>query len=167
METVKGVLIILVILLSGISFILFLQYSTTSSQLESAKVQSGLTLELLRIQAVKCDAIATQFSQLSECLEPLLMQKDFKQDAFAQPDDKKGTTGYLIIKNINRKSYNASLFTFQYNRVLVQEGCTIPGTIEYNVVCRFNFDNRCEKGDVLEVFYPAEMKETKVFTETC
>jgi len=84
-----------------------------------------------------------------------------------QPDDKKGIPGFVVIKNTNRRSYDSQKFTFYFNRELVQTGCTIPGSIDYNVVCRFNFLAQCAKGSVLEVLYPVDDTDVKVFSRNC
>jgi len=167
MDTSKLVLLGLVLVLGITAFLFAIQYRSAASQLDRATITSRLTLELLRNQGVPCSAQASEFSKVETCLTQALLVKDFKEDGFAQPDQKKGTPGYLVIKNANRKQYNASDFVFQFNREIIQEGCTIPGTIDYNTACRFNFPNACEKGSVLEVFYNSGSKETKIFSKNC
>jgi hypothetical protein len=169
MDTVKGVLVILVALLVAGVMLLFAQTSATKAQLEHAKDTNGLTLQLLRLQGVACTANSQDFIATSRCLESSLMQKDFKEDGFAQPG--KTTNGYLIIKNVNRRVYESKSFTFLFNRKVIQQGCLIPGNIDYNVACRFDFTQFCEKGSVLEVNYTTKIdnKSTsaKIFTKNC
>ena len=172
MDTVRGVLLILVLLLGGVVFILFLQTSAMSAQLNNAITESTLTLQFLQAQGVTCsDALPMNFNIISKCIAPLLITKDFKENGFTQPDIKKGMSGVLVIININHVTYNSSNFVFYDNRVKVKEGCAIPGDIGYNVACKFEFDAFCEKGDVLEVYYKTNtttgQKEVKVFTKNC
>ncbi len=169
MDTVKGVLLILTILFGSISFLLFIQYSAATVQVAQATELGGNLLALLKAEgAVNCGSLPTNFNQMNTCIKPLLLVKDFKEDSFSQPDPKKGL-GYLVIKNINHKTYDSDRFEFYVNRNLMQSGCTISGTIDYNVACRFNFPEVCEDGTVLEVKYNlSSTNETvKVFTKNC
>jgi hypothetical protein len=167
MDAVKGVLLVLVIFLTTASFFLFIQSSTQRAELSTAVATNKLTLELLRAQGISCNAASTNFNAVGDCIVPALKQKDFKEDSFAQPDEKKGTSGFLIIKNINRYSYASANFTFLYNKEPMQEGCTVEGNIEYTNACRFNFDQRCEKGDILEATYQLGNITTKIFARNC
>ena len=171
MDNVKGILAILVLLLGGTCFILFLQYGTTKTQLSDALLMSDSSLALLRTQGVPCSASAAEFAKISRCIAPALLQKDFKEGGFGQPDTTKGTPGFIIITNVNQRMYESSRFSFQFNRATIQEGCHIPGNITTGVACRFNFDTHCDKGDVLEVFYATNISGTptqaKVFTKNC
>src|SRR5690242_10394157 len=128
MDTLKAVLMVLVLLFGGAAFFLFIQVSTYRSEVSDAADANMLTLQLLRIQGASCNAAAQDFTRTGECIAPLLQQKDFKEDGFGQPDEKKQTPGFVVIKNINHQSYDAAKFTFFYNRQLTQTGCTIPGT---------------------------------------
>ncbi|HEX2556838.1 MAG TPA: hypothetical protein VHK86_00820 [Nitrososphaera sp.] len=170
MDRVQQVLAILVVMLFLGVVLLFVQLSSTKSQVSHAKDTNALTLQLLRVQGVGCSATAQDFQATGKCLENALVQKDFKEDGFSQPA--KGDPGYLIIKNINRRSYDSSSFTFLFNREIVEKGCNIPGNIDYNVDCRFDFDQYCEKGSVLEVNYTMAAQDgkqisTKIFTKNC
>jgi hypothetical protein len=167
MDAVKGVLLILLILLSTVSFFLFIQTSTQRSDLSTAVATNQLTLQLLKAQGIPCNSVSTNFNSVGDCIVLALKQKDFKEDSFAQPDEKKGTSGYLLIKNVNHVSYAAGNFTFLYNKEVAQEGCTIEGTIDYSNVCRFTFEQRCEKGDILEANYTAGNQSVKIFARNC
>lgn len=172
MDTVKGVLIILTLLFGAGAFLFYIQLAAANNQLANAKETSLLTIKLLQAQNIpECGSSPTDYVKIANCIKPVLLQKDFKEDSFAQPDSKKPSSGYVVIKNINRKAYDAERFSFYKNRILVQEGCTIPGAIDYNVVCRFNFDTYCADGDVLEVKYTTNISgtptETKVFNKNC
>jgi hypothetical protein len=172
MDNVKGVLVILVLLLGAGGFLLYIQLAASNNQLALAREAGNATLNLLQAQNVPdCGSSPTDFTRIANCIRPALLQKDFREDSFAQPNAKTGASGYVVIKNTNRKSYDATRFTFYKNRALTQTGCTLPGTIDYNVVCRFNFDTPCVDGDVLEVKYSTnitgEPTETKVFTKNC
>jgi hypothetical protein len=167
MDAVKGVFLVLVILLSTVSFFLFIQTSTQRSDLSTAVATNQLTLQLLKAQGIPCTSVSTNFNAVGDCVVLALKQKDFKEDSFAQPDEKKGTSGYLLIKNVNHVSYAASNFTFLYNKEVAQEGCTIEGTIDYSNVCRFTFEQRCEKGDILEANYTAGNRSVKIFARNC
>ncbi|HIH24515.1 TPA: hypothetical protein HA251_05760 [Candidatus Woesearchaeota archaeon] len=172
MDTVKGVLIILTILLAGASFLLYIQLAASESQLEKADAASVFVLQYLQAQNVpKCGADPKDYLTIAACVKPQLAQKDFKEDGFSPGDKKSGAGGYIIIKNVNRRSYESARFSFYKNRVLEQSGCTIPGTIDYNVACRFNFGTYCQDGDVLEILYTTNSTsapaETKVFTKNC
>jgi hypothetical protein len=167
MDIFKVVLVILVIFLGAATFIFFAKAQVASAQLEKAQNLAAATQEFLRVQGASCGAGKTDFDGTTECIKPLLLQKDFKQDAFGQPDEKKGTQGYLVIKNINRQAYAAANFTFMYNREVLAHGCHIDGDIGYNAVCRFNFNTRCIDGDLLEVEYLKGAESAKVFTMSC
>lgn len=167
MDAVKGILLILVILLATVSFFLLIQSSTQRNDLGSAVATNQLTIQLLRAQGIPCTAASTNFNAVGDCIVPALKQKDFKEDGFAQPDERKGTPGYLLIKNINHASYASGNFTFLYNKAVSQQGCTIEGSIDYSNVCRFNFEQRCEKGDILEVNYTSGKTSAKVFARNC
>lgn len=169
MDRVKGVFLILTILLACTTTYLFLKSNSQERQLEGATALSQRTQDLLRLQDVRCSAPASDMGAVAEeCIAPLLKAKDFKEDGFRQPTTK-GDPGYVVIKNINRKAYDAQRFTFLHNRVLTQTGCTISGEIGYEVTCRFEFVENCKEGDVLEVFYPDANTEepVKIFLKTC
>ncbi len=92
MDTVKGVLAILTLLLGALSFLLFIQLSAANAQLALANELSGNTLKLLKGQsATNCGTISTDFQRINNCIKPLLLTNDFKEDTFAQPDAKKAT----------------------------------------------------------------------------
>jgi len=167
MDTVKGVLLLLCILLAGISFVLFIQYSAASAQIKDAVAANAFAIDLLRGMGVSCYAGPGDYSKTAECIKPLLFGYSFKESAFSQPNDK-GEPGYLVLVNAKQgRIFNATLFKFYVNRELTQTGCTIPGTIDYNVACRFNFPGHCDKGTVLEVFYPQNATDVKVYTKNC
>jgi hypothetical protein len=161
MDTVKGILLLSTVVLAGIAFFLFLSNTSKGAQLDDARAMSDATLKLLQLQGGKCSATAGQYATITSCIMPQLMAKDFKEDSFGQP--KNGEPGYLVIKNVNKRTYASANFTFEKNRVLTQEGCHIAGDIGYNVACRFAFPDACKDGDVLEVMYGG----VKVFTKTC
>jgi hypothetical protein len=165
MDTVKGIAILVALLFVASTFYLFVQASARASQLEAAQETNKLTLELLRVQGARCSATRTDFSGVGNCIRPLLLPKDFKEDSFSNP--KEDEFGYLVIKNVGSASYASDEFTFFFNRELRQEGCTIPGNITQGITCRFNFMDRCDDGDVLEAMYTKDDVTTKVFTKTC
>jgi hypothetical protein len=167
MDNVKLVLILLVLVFGALGFYFYVDATTVKAQLDRSYATNDMMLQLLRAQGVVCTASPRDSGRISGCIEPLLAQKDFKEDNFQQPDDKKMTSGFLVIKNINKRTYQSENFVFSFDRVIEQEGCTIPGTIDYNIVCRFNFASRCEKGSVLEVNYTTPNATKKVFTKTC
>jgi hypothetical protein len=168
MDTVKGILIILVLALAGISFVLFTQQAMYKSQLNNALIANDAANQLLKAQGVSCNAQAQDFVKTADCITPLLQQKDFKEDGFSQPDDKKDATGYIIIKNVNRRAYDSQNFTFLINRDLQQHGCKdLTGLVDYNTDCRFDILSFCEKGTVLEVTYTRGNTTTKIFTKNC
>ena len=165
MDIVKVVLAVAVIFLGAAAFLFFAQANVAKAQVEKAQTLNDATREFLRVQGATCSASKTDFAGTVKCIEPLLMQKDFKEDSFGQPG--KEESGHLVIKNINRKAYAAANFTFQYNRETLAQGCHIEGEIGYNAVCRFTFGQRCIDGDLLEVQYTAGAKTTKIFTRSC
>jgi hypothetical protein len=166
MDTVKGILIILVLALAGTTFVLFMQQAIYKSQAQDAIVANADTIQLLRAQGVVCNAQPQEFSKTQECIQPLLQQKDFKEDGFGQPTEEK--PGYLIIKNVNRRAYDAQNFTFLVSRRVQQQGCKeLTGGLDYNMDCRFDFAERCEKGTVLEVNYTSGGRSMKIFTRNC
>jgi hypothetical protein len=166
-DMVKIILVFLVVLLAGTTFVFYTQSQVTKAQLDEAKTVNGMVIDLIRLQGGACMASKSDIAGTGKCLEPLLMAKDFKQDDFSQPDTRKGTQGFLVIKNINRAAYASSNFTFTFNREVVQQGCPLPGDIGYNIVCRFDFNEFCDAGDVLEVSYTRGKDTAKVFTKTC
>lgn len=169
MDRVKGVLLILTIVFACTTTYLFLKSNSQENQIEGATALSQRTQDLLRLQNVRCSVPASDMQAVAEeCIAPILKAKDFKEDGFRQPTTK-GEPGYVVIKNVNRRAYDAQQFTFMHNRQITQTGCTIPGDIGYEVTCRFEFTENCKEGDVLEVFYPdANADEPiKVFLKTC
>lgn len=98
-----------------------------------------------------------------ECVKPLLVASEFKEDEFENVDMKNNRAGYIVIKNKGLKSYQSDMFILYKNREVVDEGCIIPGKIDPGYTCRMNFDNFCDKGDVLEIRY----NDTKVFIKNC
>lgn len=170
MDTVKGVLAILTLLLGALSFLLFIQLSAANAQLAQATELSGNTLKLLKGQsATNCGTISTDFQKINSCIKPLLLANDFKEDAFAQPDAKKETVGYVVIRNDNKKTYDGARFTFYKDNILVQTGCLISGDISYKETCRFDFSEYCEAGHKLEVYYniTATNETTQIFLKNC
>ncbi len=165
METAKGVLLLLTLALAAIAFLAFIRGVTVQKQLDQAAELATVTSEFLKAQDVRCSS--NDYQGLTSCIRPLLSTDDFKQDSFQQPDSRSGETGYLVIKNTNRKLYESDRFTFFKNRRLAQAGCTIPGNIGYGVTCRFNYPGTCEDGDVLEAFYPVGGRDVRVFLKTC
>lgn len=166
MDTFKGVLLVLVLILGVGAFFLFLKSSTARAEVRDARVLSSSVLDLLRAQGARCDARADQFGRIAEdCVRPLLAIRDFREDSFRQP--RQDAPGYLVIKNTQAQVYESSEFRFYFNRRLMQEGCTVEGDIDTGVTCRFEFTARCEEGYVLEVFYPIDGEDRKVFLKTC
>jgi hypothetical protein len=167
MDNLKMVLIILVLLLGVGTFYFYVQSASVKAQLDQAREANRLTIELLRLEGTTCNAQASDFRKVQSCIQPLLIQKDFKEDGFAQPDDRRGYGGYLVIKNVNHRAYDSDSFLFLYDRQLSQQGCSLRGEIGYGITCRFNFTQHCERGSVLEVNYTNETSSYKVFTKTC
>ncbi len=170
MDTVKGVLAILTLLLGALSFLLFIQLSATNAQLSQATELSANTLKLLKGQsATNCGTVSNDFQKINDCIKPLLLTNDFKEDTFAQPDLKKATTGYLVIRNDNKKTYDGTRFTFYKDNILTQTGCLISGDISYKETCRFDFAEYCEAGHKLEVYYnmSATNETAQIFLKNC
>jgi len=173
MENFKGILILAVIALAGASLLLFTQYRSADAKADEAQLLGAAVRDLLRAGRVPCSAGPEQYGKMAACIQPLLAQKDFKEDAFKQPDPKTGAAGYLVVRNVNRKAYDAERFTFLYNRDLLQTGCLgLAGAVDQDVTCRFEFSARCEAGTVLEVNYPftgddGVERTARVFLKTC
>ncbi|MDD9952802.1 MAG: hypothetical protein OXR66_00530 [Candidatus Woesearchaeota archaeon] len=165
MDNVKGILVLLVLVLGAATFLLFVRGSTMSAQLADAEFLATRTDALLDQQRVKCSATPQEFGKLADCIAPALRMSDFKQHSFTQP--RKDDPGKLVIQNVNKRAYDADKFVFYYNREVLQRGCSIPGEIGHEVTCTATFPAQCEKGDVLEVFYPVDGEEVKVFLKTC
>ncbi len=167
MDTVKLVLFLVALVLGMATFFLFLEASSQGSQLRDAVVLSATVKDMLRAQSVSCAAAPEQFARMAACVAPLLQQKDFVQDSFMQPNANTGAGGYLVIKNVNKRTYDGANFTFFFDRQLSQQGCNVPGQVGVGVTCRFDLAQACEKGDILEVFYPIGGNDTRIFLKTC
>lgn len=164
MDKVKAALLILTLILLGSTPYLLVQRNTAQAAAEGAQELAAATKDLLRLQDVRCSKTSPE-DIATECIRPLLAARDFREDAFRQP--KGAEPGYLVIKNMGRTAYEAGKFSFQFNRAPIQEGCTVAGTIDYEVTCRFEFAQECRDGDVLEVFYPVADEPVRVFLKTC
>jgi len=171
MDNMKGVLLILTILFVCTTFLFFLRSATSGVQLDEANKLSASTLVLLQTQGIPCSASPVDFKKITSCIGPALEIKNFKEDGFVQPDEKKGTQGYIVIKNVNVKPYDTQKLSLERNRAVVQEGCSniAEGDIGKGVTCRFIFSERCEEGDVLEAYYTGNSTgtKTKIFMKTC
>ncbi len=167
MDNVKGILIIVCLALAAVCFLLFIRNGSLSNQVSDATYLSNSVLDLLEIQEIKCPASAGRFEQIAvECVNPYLLEKDFKGDDLQQP--RGDTPGHLVIVNKNARTYKSENFRFEFNRGLLQNGCTIPGDIGKDVTCKFIFENTCEPGDILEVYYDVEPGDSRrVFLHTC
>jgi hypothetical protein len=73
----------------------------------------------------------------------------------------------LVIRNVNKRTYESENFTFLFNRETLQRGCDVPGSVGPDVTCRFTFARECAQGDLLEVTYPVEGQDARVFLKTC
>jgi hypothetical protein len=175
MDSFKLILIVLVLFLGVAATFFFVQHQSTKIQLASAAETNAATISLLRTMGKPCTASGSDFERTRKCIEPLLNERNFKEDGFAQPDDRKGTLGYIVVKNTAVTSYQSEQFTCLFNRVVVQEGCTFPGEIGKGVACRCNFANHCDEGSVIELNYTTPItsgnktinQSVKVFTKTC
>ena len=152
MENTKAILLLAAIALAGVSVFLFVAYTSANAKATEAQALGIAVRDLLRAQRTPCSAGANQYARLAACVQPLLAERDFKEDAFKQPDAR---TGAL------------------YNRAQIQEGCKdLTGTVDKDVTCRFDFLPPCEKGAVLEVTYPiigddGQSRPVRVFLKTC
>ena len=108
METVKGVLILLVLVLLASTFLLFVKSSTLSSRVNDAEYLADVTVELLEVQRFECYESPSNFASIAEeCIEPLLNQKDFKTETVRPPSERDGEPGFVVIKNMNARTYDA------------------------------------------------------------
>jgi len=173
MENSKAILLLLTLGLAGTSILLFILYSSAHAQVTEAESLGLVVRDFLTAQRTPCNAAADQYARLAGCVSPLLMAKDFKEDAFKQPDDRTDAAGYLVIRNVNNRAYDAEKFAFTYNRAPISDGCKdLEGTVDKEVTCRFDFLQTCEKGTVLEVTYPVKGEDgnerpVRVFLKTC
>lgn len=167
METAKGVLVLLTLVLLAVTFVLFVQNSTLKNRVADANALASVTRDLLTAQDVRCSAAPEQYLGLTECITPLLASDDFVRHAFRDYDPRREDSGYLVIRNENRRAYESGKFTFLFNREPIQDGCTIPGEIGYGVTCRVDFERECRQGDVIEAFYPVQDEPVRVFLMTC
>lgn len=168
METVKGILVIMVLILLASTLLLFIQNRSLDSQVDEAKILANEIDMLLRLQGARCAVTSTQFARFAdECLGPLLVRRHFKEDSFRQPNDYTGDPGYVVMKNVDGFVYDSAKFRFDFNREVAQMGCLVPGEVGKDVTCRFNLPKTCEDGDIIEVFYPLEENELLVFLKTC
>jgi|SRR3989344_5181228 len=173
MENTKAILLLAAIALAGVSVFLFVAYTSANAKATEAQALGIAVRDLLRAQRTPCSAGANQYARLAACVQPLLAERDFKEDAFKQPDARTGAPGYLVIQNVNDRAYDAESFSLLYNRAQIQEGCKdLTGTVDKDVTCRFDFLPPCEKGAVLEVTYPiigddGQSRPVRVFLKTC
>ncbi len=173
MENSKAILLLLTLGLAGTSILLFMLYGSAHAQATEAESLGLAVRDLLRAERVACSASAEQYARLAGCVSPLLMEKDFKEDSFKQPDARTDAPGYLVIRNENARAYDAEKFAFTYNRAPIAEGCKdLSGSVDKDVTCRFDFLQTCEKGTVLEVTYPVKgddgnERPVRVFLKTC
>jgi len=165
MDNVKGILVLLVLVLFAGTFVLLIRQSAMSARADEAYALGVATRDLLRAQNARCTAAPEQYEQLAECITPLLITDDFREDAFRQPRD--DASGYVVIKNTNKRVFQSEEFTFYKNRALEQTGCTVPGEIGIDVTCRFDFSGTCNQGDLLEAYYPINDEPMKIFLKTC
>lgn len=167
MDKSKAILFLAALVFAIAAFLFYVQAQTAKAKVADATFLSGETLKLLRAQDARCrGVVATDFLAIAEeCIAPLLLEEDFRRETFGQP--RGGEPGYLAISNTNRRTYEAGLFEFYFDRELIQTGCHIPGTIDYGVACRFEFFEECRPGSVLEVLYPAGAEKARVFLMTC
>lgn len=158
-------LIILVLLISTVVF--WIRSETNASREAEAYEMSAHVVDVLRAQKysqayTQCRTIsAGRYDLLEECLLVIKQTQNkgmlFEEAGFRKFDERRNTTGYLVIENAKgNEVFLSEEFTLYLNNELIAQGCNTPGEIGPGFTCRFDLIQWCDTGDNLEVKYGDE-----------
>ncbi|RME53863.1 hypothetical protein D6783_00635 [Candidatus Woesearchaeota archaeon] len=165
---VLSIALLISILLAGIFFI---QVLTLKTQLQEATALARAAKDLVNYERKTCRNPPEDLNAIRLCILAKLKALETKEEhtftkedvTFHNANPNKEETGYLILAYEGDSALNSSEFKLFKNKVLVDSGCLIEGTITKGYTCRLDFNTTCQRGDVLEVKYGKE----QAYLHTC